>query len=68
MDGLHNTWVKPHALLDLIPSYKFVVFLDADATVQHLEVPVEWLFNRWGITPETSISMARDVMQVLPRF
>lgn len=65
MDGLHNTWVKPHALLQLVQSYKFVVFLDADATVQHLEIPVEWLFNRWGITQETSISMAIDVRQVM---
>jgi hypothetical protein len=59
--GLHNTWVKPHVLLDLLPGYKFVVFIDADATWQHLEVPLEWMFNRWGITPETSIAMPLDV-------
>lgn len=65
MEGLHNTWVKPHVLLKLLHDYKFVVFIDADATVQHLEVPLEWKFNRWGITPETSIAMPLDVRQMM---
>jgi hypothetical protein len=63
MDGLHNTWVKPHILLELLQSgsYQFVVFVDADSTIQHLELPLEWMFNRWGITPATSIAMPIDV-------
>jgi len=65
MDGLHNTWVKPHVLYELLHGYKFVVFIDADATVQHLEVPLEWMFNRWGIGPETSIAMPVDVRQMM---
>jgi hypothetical protein len=65
MDGLHNTWVKPHVLLDLLSSYKFVIFIDADATIQHLEIPFEWMFNRWGITHETSIAMPVDVRQMM---
>ncbi|KAF1936771.1 hypothetical protein EJ02DRAFT_413516 [Clathrospora elynae] len=65
MEGMYNTWIKPHVLFDLLHSYKFVVAIDADATVQHLELPVEWLFNRWGITPETSIAMPLDTRQVL---
>ncbi|KAJ4373079.1 hypothetical protein N0V83_003370 [Neocucurbitaria cava] len=65
MQGMHNTWVKPHALFDLLHSYKFVIFIDADATIQHLEVPFEWLFNRWGITPQTSIAMPLDTRQIL---
>jgi hypothetical protein len=64
-DGIHNTWVKPHVLYSLLKSYKFVIFVDADATIQHLEVPVEWLFNRWGITPQTSIAMPIDTRQTL---
>jgi len=64
-DGYHNTWVKPHVLSELLESYKFVVFIDADATIQHLELPIEWLFNRWGIKPETSIAMPLDTRQIL---
>lgn len=63
--GYHNTWVKPHVLSELLESYQFVVFIDADATIQHLELPIEWLFNRWGITPTTSIAMPLDTRQIL---
>ena len=63
--GYHNTWVKPHVLAGLLESYRFVVFVDADATIQHLELPIEWLFNRWGITPQTSIAMPLDTRQIL---
>ncbi|KAF1931144.1 uncharacterized protein M421DRAFT_56970 [Didymella exigua CBS 183.55] len=65
IQGYHNTWVKPHVLSELLESYRFVVFVDADATIQHLELPIEWLFNRWGITPSTSIAMPLDTRQVL---
>jgi hypothetical protein len=41
-----------------------VVFIDADAIIQHLEVPMEFLFNRWSITPDTSIAMPIDTQQV----
>ncbi|CAA9962668.1 hypothetical protein PTMSG1_06042 [Pyrenophora teres f. maculata] len=64
-EGIYNTWVKPHILYTLLKSYKFVVFIDADATIQHLEVPIEWLFNRWGILPETSIAMPIDTKENL---
>lgn len=67
MKGMHNTWVKPHVLHSLLKSYRFVVFLDADTTIQHLELPLEWLFNRWGITPQTSIAMPLDIEHHLGR-
>lgn len=57
MEGYHDTWIKPHVINEMLHSYKFVVFIDADATIQHLELPIEWLFNRWGIGPKTSIAM-----------
>lgn len=61
----HNTWIKPHVIDELLHSYRFVVFIDADATIQHLEIPLEWLFNRWGITNNTSIAMPIDTRQIL---
>ena len=46
----HNpTWIKPRIIKDLLPDYDFVVFMDANVIVPHLEVPFEWMFNRWGI-------------------
>ncbi|KAL2131180.1 hypothetical protein VTI74DRAFT_5446 [Chaetomium olivicolor] len=64
MRGHWNTWIKPHVLLRLLPNYKFVVFIDADAIIQHLEVPMEFLFNRWNISPNTSIAMPIDTQQL----
>lgn len=58
---VHHTWVKVHAIPEVLKNYKFVVFLDADVTVHHMEVPLEWLFNRWKITPQTSLALPQDV-------
>ncbi|KAK4183009.1 hypothetical protein QBC35DRAFT_508937 [Podospora australis] len=60
----HNTWIKPHVLQQMIRDYKFVVFIDADAIIQHLEVPLEFLFNRWNISTNTSIAMPIDTQQI----
>jgi hypothetical protein len=65
MPGMHSTWVRPHIILSLLKQYKFVISIDADATFQHLELPLEWLFNRWGVTPQTSIAMPLDTRQNL---
>ncbi|KAF2847070.1 hypothetical protein T440DRAFT_510499 [Plenodomus tracheiphilus IPT5] len=65
MEGWHSTWVKPRVFMELLPKYKFVVFLDGDANFAHLDVPLEWMFNRWAITPNTSIAMPSDVGQDL---
>lgn len=34
--------------------------MDADVTVTHPEVGLEWLFNHWGIKANTSIAMPWD--------
>ncbi|KAF2808265.1 uncharacterized protein BDZ99DRAFT_419220 [Mytilinidion resinicola] len=54
------TWIKPAAIANLLPSYKFVIFLDADATFNTMHIPLEWLFNYWNITAKVSIAMALD--------
>lgn len=61
----HDTWIKPHVLYELLHSYQFVVFIDADATIQHLDLPLEWLFNKWGIGAKTTIAMPIDTEQIL---
>lgn len=56
----HNTWILPHVFHELVPEYDFVVTMDADVIVSHLEVPLEWMFNRWGITRNTSMALPWD--------
>jgi hypothetical protein len=66
MDGYYDTWIRPHILASLLKDYDFVITLDADVTATHMEVPFEWLFNRWNITARTSISMPWDVIEERP--
>ncbi|CBX90706.1 predicted protein [Plenodomus lingam JN3] len=60
MHDIHQTWIKPHVFKELLPDYQFVVFFDADSVVAHLEIPLEWMFNRWKITKNTMIAMPHD--------
>jgi hypothetical protein len=36
------------------------VSIDADATFMNLDLPLEWLFNRWNITKTTSLTLPID--------
>ncbi|KZM27434.1 uncharacterized protein EKO05_0010722 [Ascochyta rabiei] len=56
----HATWIKPSALANLIKKYKFIVFLDADATFRFMNLPIEWMMNYWKVEPHHSIVMAKD--------
>ncbi|KAH6643798.1 hypothetical protein C7974DRAFT_298661 [Boeremia exigua] len=56
----HDTWIMPHVFHELVPQYDFVIAMDADVTLSHLEVPLEWMFNRWGITRNTSMALPWD--------
>ncbi|KAF2650563.1 hypothetical protein K491DRAFT_638937, partial [Lophiostoma macrostomum CBS 122681] len=56
----HATWIKPSALANQIKDYKFIVFLDADATLRHMHLPIEWMLNYWNIEPRHSFTMALD--------
>ena len=56
----HATWIKPSALANLIKDYKFIVFLDADATFRFMQLPMEWMMNYWNVEPHHSFVMAKD--------
>lgn len=56
----HATWIKPSALANELKKYKWIVFLDADATFRFLHLPIEWLLNYWDIREKDSITMALD--------
>lgn len=60
MPGFHSTWIRPHLIRDMLPEYQFVVHMDADAVIAHPEVPLEWMFNRWGVAKNTSFAMPLD--------
>ncbi|KAH9881115.1 hypothetical protein J1614_001609 [Plenodomus biglobosus] len=60
LEDRHDTWIMPHVFRELLPDYQFVVAMDADVTLPHLEVPLEWMLNRWGVHSHTSIAMPWD--------
>ncbi|KAH3920446.1 hypothetical protein HBH56_004610 [Parastagonospora nodorum] len=60
----YDTWIMPHAFRDLIEDYQFVVALDADVVLSHIEVPLEWMFNRWGIQQHTSMALPWDTEEI----
>lgn len=54
-------WAKPAALSRILKNYDVCISIDADAIFTHLNLPFEWLLNRWRIEPEqTSLAMALD--------
>ncbi|PVI05606.1 hypothetical protein DM02DRAFT_715656 [Periconia macrospinosa] len=65
-DGYYDTWILPSTLLTLLSNhtYTHVVTMDADVSITHPEIPLEWLFNRWGISKHTSIAMPWDVKEI----
>ncbi|KAJ5782114.1 hypothetical protein N7457_003888 [Penicillium paradoxum] len=58
--GRSGTWTKVPAIKEALRHYKYVVFLDADAMILYPNLPMEWLFNYWNITPDTLVAMALD--------
>lgn len=56
-----DPWPKIPALREVLKQYRMVIMIDADAIFRHLEIPFEWLLNRWNFTSETSMAMALDV-------
>ncbi|KAH8878915.1 hypothetical protein GQ53DRAFT_756349 [Thozetella sp. PMI_491] len=53
-------WTKIPALSDTLRDYEFVISIDADAQINHPEIPFEWLLNRWNVTKDTALTMTID--------
>lgn len=43
-----------------LDKYQFVVFMDADAVWNQLELPLEWLHNHWDFGLNTSLALSED--------
>jgi hypothetical protein len=56
-----NSWKKPPILTRILKDHRVCVFVDSDATFNHLDLPFEWLLNYWRFRPnEQSIALAYD--------
>lgn len=55
-----GTWVKVSMIKEALKTHDFVVFMDGDAVFHYPHLPVEWLFNLWGLTKQTLVAMAMD--------
>ncbi|KAK3081739.1 hypothetical protein LTS18_003264 [Coniosporium uncinatum] len=53
-------WTKIRAVANILHGYAVVVVLDSDAIFPHLQLPFEWLLNRWNFTEHRSILQATD--------
>lgn len=60
MPDHYPTWIRPHIFKEVLPDYQFIVAMDADVVISHLEIPLEWMFNRWGIEKHTSMALPHD--------
>lgn len=48
------------AIKEALNDYEMVVFLDADAIIHYPHLPLEWLFNYWGINQNTRVALPVD--------
>ncbi|KAE9968345.1 hypothetical protein Vi05172_g5658 [Venturia inaequalis] len=55
-----DVWTKIPTLRETLKDYRIVVMIDADAIFRNLNLPYEWLLNRWNFTEETSFTMPLD--------
>lgn len=60
LEDRYGSWHKPSAFANLIDDYKYIIFLDADATFRFMNLPIEWLINFWRVQPEHSITVSLD--------
>ena len=63
--GHYDTWIRPHLFKRVLPGYQFIVHMDADAMVTHPEIPIEWMFNRWGVAEHTSFAMPHKTEELV---
>lgn len=60
-DGRRGSWKKPVIIRRVLQKHPTCVFVDSDAIFSRLDLPLEWLFNYWGIERDTHVvSLAKD--------
>jgi hypothetical protein len=54
-------WTKIPALASMLSSEcRIAVLIDSDAIFKHLELPFEWLLNRWQLVPSSADSSSQN--------
>ncbi|KAI9150657.1 hypothetical protein HJFPF1_10432 [Paramyrothecium foliicola] len=56
-----GAWVKLPILREALKTYEIVMFLDADAIFEHMNLPLEWLLSHWDIGKDTIVALPEDV-------
>lgn len=59
-DPRFGTWVKVVMMKEALKEFDVVVFMDSDAHMTNMELPVEWLMNYWDIHKNIMVAMAYD--------
>jgi hypothetical protein len=56
-----NSWKKAPVITRILKDHRVCIFIDSDATFNHLDLPFEWLLNYWRFHPgEQSLALAYD--------
>jgi hypothetical protein len=60
--GRGQVWEELRATLELMETdaCDYIFSLDTDAVFVHLELPVEWMLNRWNMTDQHAITLSID--------
>lgn len=61
-DERAQVWEEMRATLELLETdtCDYVLNMDTDAVFVHLELPLEWMMNRWNVTDNYAVTMAVD--------
>ncbi|KAF2663368.1 hypothetical protein BT63DRAFT_484434 [Microthyrium microscopicum] len=57
LEGRAESWGRVAGMASSLFSCDVIVALDPDYVFQYLDVPYEWLMNRWNITKDTAVAM-----------
>lgn len=67
--GRDAAWLRiPAISVALQRGCRFVVYLDTDAILPHLRLPMEWLLNYWNITTDTIMASSQEPLYWLRKL
>jgi hypothetical protein len=69
LDGRDAAWIRLPAIASALQQgCRVVVYLDTDAILPHLRLPMEWLLNHWNVTEQTAIAMSQEPLDWLRKY
>jgi len=56
-----DSWKKPPVMAEILKDHEVCLYLDSDAIFHHLDLPFEWMMNRWDLHKDSnSLALAAD--------